>query len=233
LNPINPIKQFFAVFEYELKQAFLSTKAILTLSSLVFLTSTLIYWIYRLEIAMKSQMTRDEIKATEVFKKIFSSNFYDAYPFLEGVPLYIIFLQLCSLTFIPLFILILSYDITSNELRDKTFRYFAFRCNVLTICIGKYLAYAAQFAVITAILWSLALCYNKWHEPDLDLSLSISYIFHFWSIDQFMNLFVIAFSLCVSCSFRNPLLANLLILFFSAYLFMKLDFLNKFAYRVF
>ena len=74
-------------------------------------------------------MDPDEQKVSKLFNRIFSDKFFDSFPFFENADLYIIFLQLCSLTFIPAFIYLLSYDITSNEIRDKTFRYFIFRTN--------------------------------------------------------------------------------------------------------
>lgn len=230
---LSPIKQFFVVYEYELKQAFLTTKAIITLSSLTLLTSTLIYWLYRLQSKFYSTMDADEQKVSKLFNRIFSNKFYESFPFFENADIYIIFLQLCSLTFIPAFIYILSYDITSNEIRDKTFRYFIFRCHPLTLCIGKYFAYVTQFAIIHAMLWSLALAYNYTRNPNMNFGLDASYIFHFWIIDQFLNAFVISLNLGVSCIFRNPLLASLSLLFFMAYLFMKLDQLNQFGYDIF
>lgn len=233
-NPsLSPIKQFFVVFEYELKQAFLTTKAIIILSTLTLLTTTLTYWLYRLQSKFYSTMDADEQKVSKLFNNLFSNKFFESFPFFENADIYIIFLQFCSLSFVPGFIYILSYDITSNEIRDKTFRYFIFRCHRLTLCIGKYFAYVVQFAIIHAGLWSIGLLYNYFRNPDMNFWVDASYIFHFWTIDQFLNAFVIALTLSVSCTFRNPLLASLALLFFIVYLFMEFDQLNQFGYEVF
>jgi len=208
---VTPFRQFLAVFEYELKQAFYSKKAIVTflvISSFFFI---LLYWLFQLETSLLDRETMAQAKIAEKFREIVIDNFYSKFPFLNDCPFYIIILQFYFTIFIPILSFVLIADIASNELRDRTFRFFAYRINLVTVMLGKYVAYVVQFSILSALMWAIAIvCFESIslsYQQESQVLISIRYAFHFWFIDHAIWCAAIAISLLLSIIAKNPYIA--------------------------
>ena len=124
--------------------------------------------------------------------------------YLMSIPFINIPLSLVSLFGTPLLILLLKYDVISQENYEHTARFLLFRCKRLQIYLAKYLSSVIEIMILTFTALFIALIWAAFSVENFSFAESFKAGLHLFIVSQLMFSAITAIVQLVSVAVKKP-----------------------------
>ncbi len=205
------MKKFMILFTDHLINSWRTKKGILFLIIYTAVFLLCAYGIIRFQIQINSQMENLGVPemqkqvVTELAKNILKNSINNAVvTYLLSIPFMNIALFLVSLFGTPLLILLLKYDVISQEDYEHTTRFLLFRCSRIQIYLAKYFSSIIEIMILTFTALFVALTWAAFSIPDFSFAESFKPGFHFFIVSQLLFSVIIAIVQLISVIVKKP-----------------------------